>query len=218
MIRHCRVRERGRARRVTCRIVLSQTAARASSPLPGRSGVVLRNAPTVINAGLQAGSFADLRTAYLEDQVTAVLGNAMRCTARWMVLPRNSRTNPDYRQRFAAAFGTSGDSTVTGTRLRTAIAAYVRSLSRLDSRFDRHVRGDSVALTAAERLGFNVFMGKGRCATCHFLPLFNGSVPPAYQETDVEVLGVPSETTRFRDRCRYRPSRNHPCRAATSRV
>ena len=34
-------------------------------------------------------------------------------------------------------------------------------------------------------------MGKGKCGTCHFMPLFNGSVPPMYVETESEVLSVP---------------------------
>ena len=34
-------------------------------------------------------------------------------------------------------------------------------------------------------------MGKAICGTCHFLPLFNGLVPPAFTETESEVLGVP---------------------------
>ena len=38
-------------------------------------------------------------------------------------------------------------------------------------------------------------MGKAKCATCHFFPLFNGSVPPLYNETESEVLGVPSQNT-----------------------
>jgi len=35
-------------------------------------------------------------------------------------------------------------------------------------------------------------MGKAKCATCHFFPLFNGTVPPAYVETESEVLGTPA--------------------------
>jgi len=34
-------------------------------------------------------------------------------------------------------------------------------------------------------------MGKALCATCHFMPLTNGSVPPFYSETEKEVIGVP---------------------------
>ena len=34
-------------------------------------------------------------------------------------------------------------------------------------------------------------MGKAKCATCHFVPLFNGSIPPSYLETESEIIGVP---------------------------
>ena len=57
---------------------------------------------------------------------------------------------------------------------------------------DRALRGDSAAWTPAERRGFNLFTGKAKCATCHFAPLYNGTVPPLYQEAEVEVLGVPA--------------------------
>jgi cytochrome c peroxidase len=36
-------------------------------------------------------------------------------------------------------------------------------------------------------------MGKAACGTCHFAPVFNGTVPPLYQETESEVLGVPED-------------------------
>jgi cytochrome c peroxidase len=55
------------------------------------------------------------------------------------------------------------------------------------------MRGEEGMLTADELAGFNLFMGKGKCATCHFMPLFNGSVPPQYFETESEVLGVPAK-------------------------
>ena len=34
-------------------------------------------------------------------------------------------------------------------------------------------------------------MGKAKCATCHFAPVFNGTVPPNFTETEFELLGVP---------------------------
>jgi len=36
-------------------------------------------------------------------------------------------------------------------------------------------------------------MVKAKCGTCHFAPLYNGTVPPAYIEAESEVLGVPSK-------------------------
>ena len=43
------------------------------------------------------------------------------------------------------------------------------------------------------RQGFNVFMSKAQCATCHFVPQFNGVKPP-YVGSEFEVLGVPADT------------------------
>ncbi|HKW49936.1 MAG TPA: hypothetical protein VJN70_20930, partial [Gemmatimonadaceae bacterium] len=78
-------------------------------------------------------------------------------------------------------------------RLRVAIAAYVRTLVALNSRFDRALRGDTSAITGAERRGFTVFMGKARCGTCHFAPLFNGLMPPELVESEPEIIGVPEK-------------------------
>ncbi|MEO8763271.1 MAG: hypothetical protein ABI416_03250 [Ginsengibacter sp.] len=50
------------------------------------------------------------------------------------------------------------------------------------------------ALREEEKKGFNIYMGKARCATCHFVPLFNGVAPPYFSEAESEVLGVPATT------------------------
>lgn len=50
--------------------------------------------------------------------------------------------------------------------------------------FDRYLSGDNAALSQDEKLGLNVFMGKGRCAVCHHgqllsnQMLMNVAVPP----------------------------------------
>jgi cytochrome c peroxidase len=48
-------------------------------------------------------------------------------------------------------------------------------------------------LSSDARDGFNLFMGKAQCGTCHFLPLFNGVKPP-YIGSEFEVLGTPADT------------------------
>ena len=95
-----------------------------------------------------------------------------------------------YRSEFRDAFASHSDS-ITELSLRVALAAYVRSLTALDSRFDRAVQGDGSALSPAERAGFNVFMGKGRCGTCHFAPLFNGTMPPSFTTSEPEIILSP---------------------------
>jgi cytochrome c peroxidase len=163
---------------------------RRSAVRAGTRGV-LRNAPTVINSGVQVGAFADLRTMYLEDQVTDVLGNPAemhgapeRAAER---LGRDTAVVRRFREAYPEANG------VTGVGVRRALAAYLRSLTRLNSRVDRALRGAPGALDDEERLGFTLFAGKGKCATCHFLPLTNGTVPPMFAESEVEVIGVPEQ-------------------------
>jgi cytochrome c peroxidase len=36
-----------------------------------------------------------------------------------------------------------------------------------------------------------LFAGKAKCATCHFIPVFNGTIPPWYNKTESEIIGVP---------------------------
>ena len=38
--------------------------------------------------------------------------------------------------------------------------------------------------------GFNIFMSKAQCGTCHFAPQFNGIMPP-YISNEFEVIAVP---------------------------
>lgn len=189
----------------------------------GRNGQPLpRNTPSVINSGLQVGSFADLRTTYLEDQVTEVVENVDEMHARLPDVATVLRRDSALVTQFRLAFDTSAiapDSLVTSARIRRALAAYMRSLTALNSPVDRALRGDSAALTAEERRGFNVFVGKGKCATCHFLPLTNGTVPPMYQKSDVEVIGVPSRPDTIGARIdgdvgRFRITRSAPHRFA----
>jgi len=72
-----------------------------------------------------------------------------------------------------------------------AIGSYVRSLTYLNSRFDAYMRGDKTAMNADEVAGFNLFMGRAKCGTCHYMPLFNGTFPPRYMKIETEVIGVP---------------------------
>jgi cytochrome c peroxidase len=184
-----------------------------------RGGAPLaRNTPTVINSGLQLGVFSDLRTTYLEDQVTDVVENVDEMHGSLGTIALALGRDASLAARFRTAFTDQpvrGDTVVTAARIRSALAAYQRSLTRLDSPVDRALRGDVAALTDQARRGLNVFVGKAKCATCHFLPLTNGTVPPMYQKAEVEVLGTPNRAVTARatvdpDQGRYRLTRAAP--------
>ncbi len=151
----------------------------------------VRNTPTLYNAALQAVQFADSRVVFLEDQASDVIQNTDEMHGSLPDAVRALGRNPPYRALFTKSYKDG----VTEHTLKNAVASYIRSLSSFDSRMDRYFRGQTAAMTAEEKHGFNLFMGKGKCATCHFFPLFNGTVPPAYQETESEVLGTPATAT-----------------------
>ena len=164
-----------------------------SSRLTG--GALPRNTPTVLNAALQAGQFYDLRAPNLENQAGDVIASRDEMHGSLAQAVGRLARQPRYQAAFRQAFATESESglLVSPVRIQNALAAYERSLSRLNSAFDRYARGEADAvLSPAAVRGFNLYAGRARCATCHFLPLTNGTVPPTFQDSEAEVLGVPA--------------------------
>ncbi len=159
-------------------------------------GQVSRNAPTIINAGLQRSLFHDMRVVYLEDQASDVLANEKEMHGSFKKATVLVAQSLEYVEMFKKAFPgqTANENTVTEQQMKVAIASYVRSLTGMNSRFDQYMRGDKTQLSAREKSGLNLFMGKAKCATCHFVPLFNGTVPPEFDHTEAEIIGVPAST------------------------
>lgn len=148
-----------------------------------------RNTPTLLNAALQPALFYDTRVSYLEDQAKEVINNKDEMHGSLQTAVAYVKKNKSYSKLLQDAFGNKA---VSEVMIKNAVASYVRSLIALNSRFDQYMRGNMKALTRTEIKGFNIFMGKARCGTCHFLPLFNGVNPPQFAKVDAEVIGVPS--------------------------
>ena len=132
----------------------------------GRS--VNRNSPTSYNVAYYTLFFHDGREDSLEQQVWSPL------------LAHNEMANPsigyvinkikgikEYEGLFEAAFDGEGPTMQT---VGDAIASYQRTLNSANSRFDRWYFGkEKDALTYDEKQGFSLFMGKGKCASCHLV-------------------------------------------------
>ncbi len=153
-----------------------------------QGGTVLRNAPTLWNAGLQRDLFYDHRQKFLENLVEEVLANPEEMNSSAQAVAEKISRDSAYRVMISRAFGDPG---MTPRRVSKALATYVRSLVSLNARFDLYMRGHDNMMNEEEIRGFNIFMGKGKCGTCHFAPLFNGSKPPMYSIIESEVIGVP---------------------------
>ena len=152
---------------------------------------LLRNTPTLWNSSLQTKQFFDSRATKLENQLSDVVHNEEEMRGSLKSSVEELKNHPVYAGLFAKAYAADKEP-VTEYNIANAISSFVRSLISLNSRFDQYMRGNETKMNVQEKKGFNLFMGKAKCATCHFLPLFNGLVPPEFTETESEILGIPS--------------------------
>ncbi|GIZ10508.1 cytochrome-c peroxidase [Flavobacterium sp. UMI-01] len=154
-----------------------------------------RNTPTLKNIAYQRTYFADSRVSYLEDQAIAVITNEDEMHGNLDEAAQKIKENTTYRTLFQKAFPKKE---INAFGIKNALASYIRSLSQYDSKFDRVMRKETT-FTPEEKQGFNLFAGKAKCASCHFIPLTNGTVPPKFEKTESEVLGVPNKAGQLDD-------------------
>ncbi|XRE42047.1 Methylamine utilization protein mauG [Tenacibaculum discolor] len=146
-----------------------------------------RNTPTLPYAAYQQTFFHDGRAGSLEGQIVGVVENKNEFHTNLENLTETVKSDSIYTKSFTDLYGK-----VTDFNIRNAMANYIRSLGDFSSKFDKNINNKENTLTTSEINGFNLFMGKAKCATCHFPPVFNGTVPPNFTETEVESIGVPN--------------------------
>ncbi|SHI47395.1 cytochrome c peroxidase [Aquimarina spongiae] len=151
---------------------------------------VTRNTPTLLYAGLQKDFFYDKRAGSLEGQIVSVVENENEFHTDLETLKNVVSNDSVYANAFKEVFHRNE---ITDAHIRNAIASYIRSLNPFNSKFDRNINNLENSLTQSEINGFNLFHGKAKCATCHFAPLFNGTVPPDYKESEIELIAVPEQ-------------------------
>lgn len=155
---------------------------------------LMRNTPTLLNVTYQTRQFYDSRMATLEFQVNDVVHNQLEMGGSIEKTVEIIKREPDMSRLFAEAYAEEKEA-VNKFTVANALGSFMRSLFSLNSRFDKAMRNQD-SFSPQEQHGFNLFMGKAKCGTCHFLPLFNGLAPPRFSETESEVLGVPARTGR----------------------
>lgn len=150
-----------------------------------------RNTPSLLYSGYQAAQFWDGRVKSLEEQINTVLNDKFEMNSSPDSIIKKLKNNPAYLKAYKTIW--AKDPEVNFEHTAGALAAYIRTLTPFRSPFDEYMRGNKNALTAAQQRGFNLFMGKAQCGSCHFAPLFNGLLPPDYNTTEYEVLGTPAD-------------------------
>ena len=89
-------------------------------------------------------------------------------------------TNPTYQALWQTAFG---DAPVSAETVGLALAAYERTLLANKAPFQRWLRGETMAMSNAEKRGAIVYFGKAKCEVCH--------TGPALNQMDFYALGMP---------------------------
>ncbi|MFP3590579.1 cytochrome-c peroxidase [Chryseobacterium sp. SIMBA_038] len=157
---------------------------RSQSNVEGKT--VLRNSPSLYNAVFAKRFFYDLRAFYLEQQAEHVIYNQDEFNTSYESIIKKLKTKPEYKKAFRSAFK-NGE--INKENFSKALSSYVASLYSFESDFDKFMRNEKEISDDAKK-GYNLFMGKANCATCHFAPHFSGLVPPFFNENESEVLGV----------------------------
>ena len=153
-----------------------------------------RNTPTILNAALQAAYFYDLAANSLETQIDHVVVNPLEYNHNYDEILKRLKADTAYVRLFANAFAELSNDALSVYTIRLCLADFERQFVLLNSPFDKYMRGQTTTIDASVKRGFNLFMGKAQCGSCHFAPTFFGTTPPFYNFSEAEVLGV---TKRF---------------------
>jgi cytochrome c peroxidase len=163
---------------VACATCHDAKKAFTDSPLRTSEGIAVagkkltgtRNAPTVVNAAYFDLQFWDGRSASLEDQSQHPFINPVEMGLEdHQPILKIVRSDPEYVKAFQQVFGKKGTQ-VTMKEVQQAIAAFERTQVAADSPFDRYFYGgDAKALTDAQKRGFDLYVNKGRCVSCHVI-------------------------------------------------
>lgn len=157
-----------------------------------KEGTIDRNSPSLVNVVYSDKYFWDLREPRLDKQMLHVIKNEHEFNTDYIKIIEKINQSEEYKQLFNEAYPEYPEYSVSTHSISDALSSYVSSLNSFDSPFDKYVRGEYAVYDESAQRGFNLFMGKAACGTCHFAPVFNGTVPPLYDESESEVLGIPT--------------------------
>lgn len=156
-------------------------------------GNLARNSPSLINSVYNHLVMLDGKHYNLQNQAKAVICNAEEMGCSEQEVMKKVLSCNEYKSTFRQLLQyTPQEPEITFDHIVSAITLYYSKFSRYYSPFD-NAMNNKVQLGESETKGFNLFMSKAQCATCHFVPQFNGVKPP-YIGSEFEVLGVPADT------------------------
>ena len=126
----------------------------------GARGVL--NALTVYNSAFNFRQFWDGHANSLEEQAAGPVHNPLEMGSSWSEVVAKLARDPAMVVAFKASYGDG----VRPGNIQDALATFERTLVTPNSRFDKYLRGNPLALTADELRGYQLFKSYG-CVACH---------------------------------------------------
>lgn len=155
--------------------------------------VLPRNTPSLVNVVYNHLAMMDGKHISLQSQARDVMLNAAEMGSNEKKILEKVLGCTEYKKSFTQLLKlTPQEDEITMEHLVSAITFYYSQFSNGVAAFD-DAMNDKTILSPDAKQGFNLFMGKAQCATCHFVPQFNGVKPP-FIGSEFEVLGVPADT------------------------
>jgi len=159
-----------------------------------QKGFLERNTPTLLNVGYNHLLMQDGFHISLQNQARAVITSSLEMGSNENEVVKKVLSCDTYKAGFSKLLKyTKSYKEIELDHISSALTLYYTKFSRYNSVFDLAMNHKKEVDQKVKR-GYNVFMSKAQCATCHFAPQFNGVKPP-YVGSEFEVLGVPEDTT-----------------------
>jgi len=150
-----------------------------------------RNSPSLLNAQYNHLIMLDGKHISLQNQIKAVVSNPVEMGGEEKAILQKIMSCNQYSKAFKKLLKyTPQEPEVCFEHIASALTMYYAKFSKYYSPFD-DAMNDQANIDIAAKQGFNLFMSKAQCATCHFVPQFNGVKPP-FISSEFEVLGVPA--------------------------
>lgn len=165
---------------------------RKAAPHFSKTMALIRNTPSLINANAYHLLMHDGKHISLQNQCKDVITNPNEMASNAKEVLKKVMNCKIYNQTFTQLLKhTPQETSVTSEHVASAITLYYNQFSQYDSDFDQAINNQK-PISQQVIKGFNLFMSKAQCATCHFVPQFNGTKPP-YTSSEFEVLGTPAD-------------------------
>ncbi len=152
-----------------------------------------RNTPTLLNVHLSPQLMLDGRHQSIFDQFHEVINNPQELNTNEKDILKKILSCKEYFLELKYITKSMGTSTIRFEHIASVLNFYIGTYSGFYSTFDR-IMSDYMDSDNEIVQGFNLFMGKALCGTCHYVPGFGGIKAP-FISNEFEVVGVPQDTS-----------------------